>query len=287
MEAEGTLRGRAPLRGWRVLERFEPAIMTWLALGALLVIAAVFLFYETRGTTFWFDEWRWALERHGGGVDSLRRPHNGHFSLIPVAVYKLLFDTAGLDDYGPYRAAVIACHLAYVALLFVYVRRRLGGYLALLAAALILFLGPGWQDILWPFQIAWLISLAAGLGAMLMLDRADRLGDLAACGLLALAIASSGLGLPLAVGLTVEVLWGRRSLRSAWIVLVPLALYGIWWLAYHSNTATGQHWRHALALIPPCGRAAAAAAVASVVGLAGPTGTIGPQSPLDFGAPLL
>ena len=46
-------------------------------------------------------------------------------------------------------------------LLYVYARRRVGPYLALLPAIVVLFAGPGWQDILWPFQIAWLISIAA------------------------------------------------------------------------------------------------------------------------------
>jgi hypothetical protein len=48
-----------------------------------------------------------------------------------------------------------------------------------------------------------------------------------------------------------------------------------------------QQWRHDLVLTPRFVAAAAAAAVASVVGLAGQTGTVGPESPLDFGAPLL
>ena len=282
MEAEGTLRGRTPLRGSRALERFEPAILTWLALGALLVIGAVFLFYETRGTTFWFDEWLWALERHGGGVDSLLRPHNGHLSLIPVAVYKLLFNTAGLDDYAPYRAAVIACHLAYVALLFVYVRRRLGGYLALLAAALILFLGPGWQDILWPFQIGWLISLAAGLGALLLLDRRDRTGDAVACVLVALSLASLGLGVAIALGVAVEVLWGRRRLGDIWIVAGPLALYGLWWIGYGDS---GAFVRHNVVLVPTYVADAAAGAVGSLAGLASST-ALPPEVPLGWGRPL-
>jgi hypothetical protein len=273
----------------RLLEWARPrsSRLAWIALAVMLVATAGFLWHLTRQTTFWFDEWQWVLYRRGNNPGTFLTPHNEHLSLVPVAIYKFLFATVGIDDYRPYRALVIAGHLTCSALVFVYARRRVGDLLGLLAAALLLFLGPAWQDIIWPFQIAWLISLVAGVGAFLMLDRADRVGDLAACGLLALAIASSGLGLPLAVGMTVEVLWGRHNLRSAWIVLGPLALYGIWWLAYHSNTMTGQHWRHDLVLIPPFVAAAAAAAVASVAGLAGPTGNVGPQSPLDFGAPLL
>src|SRR5436309_15189564 len=69
-----------------------------------------------------------------------------------------------------------------------------------------------------------------------MLDRRDRLGDIAACVLLAVSLASSGVGLVIALGLVVDVLWGRRRWRDSWILAVPLVLYGAWWLSYqHTN----------------------------------------------------
>src|SRR5919199_2460546 len=140
-----------------VLER-----RAWIALAGLLAIAAVLLVHETRGTSLWFDEWTWALTRRGGDLDTFLKPHQGHLSLVGVIVYKALFATVGIDHSAPYRVVVTACHLACVALLFVYASRRVGGVLALLAAALILFFGPGWPDILWPFQLSWLIALGAG-----------------------------------------------------------------------------------------------------------------------------
>ena len=39
-----------------------------IALAILLVVAAVVLYRATRGTTLWFDEWTWALERRAGGL---------------------------------------------------------------------------------------------------------------------------------------------------------------------------------------------------------------------------
>src|SRR5215211_7153026 len=185
----------------------------WIALLALLAVAAVFLLHETRGTTLWFDEWTWALTRRGSGVDTFLKPHQGHLSLVGVVIYKVLFATAGIDHSAPYRALVTAAHLGCVALLFVYASRRVGGLLALLAAALMIFFGPGWPDILWPFQISWLISLGAGLGALLMLDRRDRTGDLGACALLALSLASASVGVAIALGMAVELAWGRRHWR--------------------------------------------------------------------------
>jgi hypothetical protein len=201
-------------------------------LAALLVGTGVFLFHITQGTTFWFDEWIWIAGRRSNTAATFLDPHNGHLSLIPLVIYRTLFATVGLDDYAPYRVLVIVGHLTCVVLVFLYAERRVGSFAALLASALVLFLGPAWQNIIWPFQIAWLLSVAGGVAALMMLDRRTMRGDVAATALLAFSIASTGLGLCVAIGVAVEVLWARRRPRDAWIFLVPLALYGLWWLRY-------------------------------------------------------
>jgi hypothetical protein len=150
-----------------------------------------------------------------------------------VIADKALFETAGLAHYWPYRLMIVALHLACAALLYLVARRRVGDVLALLPAVVLLSLGPAWQDILWPFQIGFLIPLACYLGMLLALDRGDRASDLVTGGLLAIALTSSSLAIPVAVAATVELLlspdrW-RRLLR---VVAVPAALYGAWYLAY-------------------------------------------------------
>jgi hypothetical protein len=282
MAAGRTLRARIPHGRWRGLSRLESDRLAWIALGGLLLLGAVFLYYETRGTTISTDEWGWVLDRRGGGLDTFLKPHNGHFSLIPVALYKLLFATAGLSDYRPYRAMVVGGDLVCVALVFVYARRRVGSYPALLAAALLLFLGPGWVDILWPFQIGWLLSLSAGLGVLLLLDRADRVGDVGACVLLGVSLASSGLGLAIALGVAVDVLWERRRWRQAWILAAPLAVYALWWLAYQDA-----HFfrRHNILIAPGYIADAAAGVISSLAGLTETTG-LQLDTPLAWGRPL-
>ncbi len=195
----------------------------------MLAIAAALVLHETRGTTIWFDEWSWALERRGGGASSFLEPHNEHLSLVPVALYKLLFVIVGLDASAPYRAMLVVAQLACAVLLFAYAARRIGPVAALVPTALLLFLGPAWQNLLWPFQVAWCLSLGAGLGALLLLDRRDRLGDGGAAALLGLSLASSGLGVAIAVGLVLELVLTRRR---AWILAAPIAVYAVWFLAY-------------------------------------------------------
>src|SRR6185312_5351958 len=143
--------------------------------------------------------------------------------LVPVMIYRLLFATVGIAHSAPYRAVGIAGHLLCVALLYRYAVRRAGTGIALLAAGSILFLGPGWQNIVWPLQIGWLISIAGGLVALLALDRGDRRGEIVACAALTVAVFSSGPGVAIAAGILVEVLL-TRGWRALWIVAVPLGL---------------------------------------------------------------
>ena len=250
-----------------------------IAAALLLVLAGVWLMYETRGTTLWFDEWLWALE-YRDGLHTFIAPHNGHPTIVPFAIYRLLFATVGIDQSAPYRAVGIAGHLLVVALLYVYSARRAGPAVGLLAAAAILLLGPGWQNIIWPLQIGWPISIACGLGALLALDRRDRTGDIAACVLLVTCVSASGPGVAIAAGLLVEVLRGR-GLRSAWIVAVPLALFAVWYLAYQDTGSV----RRELALAPGFAADSAAATFSALAGLAGPllgndTTTLGWGRPL-------
>ena len=138
-----------------------------IAAGLLIaLLAGAWLMHETRGTTLWFDEWLWALE-YRDGLHTFIAPHNGHPTLVPFTIYRLLFATVGIDHSAPYRLVGIAGHLLVVTLLYVYAARRAGAAVGFLAAGSILLLGPGWQNIIWPLQIGWPISIACGLGGLL------------------------------------------------------------------------------------------------------------------------
>jgi hypothetical protein len=273
--ADGTAGRRPRMIGLR------PEILAWAGLVVLLAAGASFLFVETRGATFWFDEWDWVLERRANSLDAFLEPHNGHLSLVPISLYRLLLATFPLDVYGPYRLMVTAAHLGCVVLVWVYANRRVGGFLALLAAALILFLGPAWTDILWPFQVGWLIALGAGLAALLKLDRGDRGGDFSASALLAISVASSGVGLAIAFGMAVDILLRRRRWRNAWVVAVPLGLYGLWWLTYQDATILGT-----LIDAPDAVVDAASASISALLGLGGNTVPRSAGTLLEWGPPL-
>jgi hypothetical protein len=247
-----------------------------------LATAGVLILHLTRGTTLWFDDWNWALYRRSG-LHWLFKPYNDHLSLVPILVYRVLFALEGVRSYEPYRVLITAGQLVCGGAVFTYARRRVGDYLALLAAAVILFLGPGWQDILWPFQIAWLIAIATGIGALLALDRRDRLGDALACALLVISLASSSIGVAIAIGTVVDVSLTRRRWRDAWIVAIPLGLYAAWALADQAASTSIHNvldsWRFVFD--------SAAASLAAPLGLSGQTVANEAGTVVAYGSPLL
>jgi hypothetical protein len=131
-------------------------------------------------------------------------------------------------------------HILAAGAIFVLVRRSSGSIVALLAAGLFLLLGSAYQNLFWAFQIGFVGSTAAGLWALVALDR-DR-PRLAAL-LFLIAVASSTMGLPFVVVGGIELILDRRRRRQVgWLVAVAAA-FVVWFLVIGheglaSNSAT-------------------------------------------------
>jgi hypothetical protein len=231
----------------------------WLA---ILTVGTIVLTRLGTGTTFFFDEWSWIEYRRGALWSALVRPDNGHLTLIPVAVYRLLFTLGGLTDYSLYRAVGIAAHLVVATLVAVYARKRCGTVVGVSAGAVIIFLGAGWQNIFWPFQIGFMGSLAFGLGAWLLIDRDTRTGDALACACLTASLACSGIGIGIVVGSVVRVALQRSTWARLWIVVPPVFLYGLWYAVYGESQGS-------ISNIPLLGGFVLTAFAGAVGGLAG------------------
>jgi hypothetical protein len=165
----------------------------------------------------------------GIGVEYLLAPHNGHLQLGGKLIYEAAFALAG-PDYGVLRVLGLLGILLCVALVFELARLRVGTAPALAAAVLVLFLGAAWEVMLWPFDLHTTYALAAGLGALLVLERGGRRAGLFACLLLIGSVSMIEVGLGFLVGVGVIVLSARERASDAWVVAVPLALYAAWWL---------------------------------------------------------
>jgi hypothetical protein len=221
-------------RSW--LARNAPALL----LGVALAVAAAVLFDYASGLAPFQDSWEFLLSRRDPSLDAFLQPHNEHIVLIPVAIDQLLLAIFGIGSTTPEYVVLVALLLATAVLVFVYVRSRVGPWLALAAAVLLLFLGPGWQDLLWPFQIGFAGSALFGVATLLALERADRRWDVAACAFLVAATGFSSLGLAFVLAAAVDVFQRRRErgLRRAYVFLVPAALYGLWFLGWGHDAET-------------------------------------------------
>jgi serine acetyltransferase len=241
-----------------------------LCLAGLVAASGTFLLVLESHLTFFGDEWEFLLNRRGWSVGVFLDPHNDHIALLPISIYKLLLAIFGMDSALPFQVVSTLVFLLSAVLLFVYVRRRVGDWLALLGSALILFLGAAWTDLLWSFQIGFSGSIAAGLGALLALDRDDRAGDGIACALLVISLSFSELGAPFVAGALVSVLVGEwPRIRRLYIVLVPLALYAAWWAGW-GHTAESTFSLHNVLVSPKFVFDAASQAIASLLGLGTP-----------------
>jgi hypothetical protein len=257
-----------------------------LVLLALLVASGVLLVYAGRHLGFFFDEWNVVLDRRSGGLSTILDAHNGHPLVLPAIVYRVFFELFGLDDYTPYRLVPIALHLVAGAALYVLARRRVGPWAALVPTALLLFLGSGYVDLLWAFQMGYVGSIACGLLALVLLDRRREgigtgsqggvvLADVGVCLLLIAAIAWSSIGIAFFAGVAVELALDSRTRRRLWVVAVPVALYGLWYLGYGGG-GDGRPQADNVVKIPQYVLDSAAGAVAAIGG-----------TTLTWGPPLL
>ncbi len=221
----------------------------------LALIAAAWWLWLMRGTTFFYDEWDFVLAYNQPLASALVAPHNGQFVAVPVLLYRGMFSLFGTSHYWPYRVMGIVFELTMVSVFLGYARRRSGAAFALAGAVLLLGSGQAFQDILWPFEVTFTVSLAAGVGALQLAEGAGRARQALAAALLVVSTASSGFGLVFLAGVVVEGVWASASrravgsgaqeagpgLRGTWVVVPALVMYVVWYFAEHVGDAGFSH----------------------------------------------
>jgi hypothetical protein len=215
-----------------------------LLLGVFLALAAALMLALTWDTTFFQDSWAFIVDRRGYSAYVFLTPHNEHIVVIPVAIEKLFENVFGLGTQLPEQLLLTAMLSLTGVLVFVYARRRVGPWAALIGTVPLLFLGAAWEVILWPFEISLVGSVLTGVAMLLALEREDRRGDVWACLLALLSIGFSSLGVAFCAAAVVDVVQRRasRGLKRAYVAAVPLALYVVWYVAY------GHEAQHAASL---------------------------------------
>ena len=235
--------------------------------------------------SFLLDDWTFLVYRPGFDAATILAPHNEHIAAGPLLAYKAVLATFGMDSALPFRVVSTSIFLLSAVLLFFLLRRRLGEWPALAATTLVLFLGAAWEDLLWPFQLGYFASMAAGLGMLLALERGGRRADPLACGLLVVALAFSSVGLPFAAGAAVHVLQQPERLRRAYVVAVPVGLFALWYLGYGREAQTSVTAGN-VATAPLFLFDGVASSISSLLGLAAPRDEAA-VNPLYWGRSLL
>jgi hypothetical protein len=212
-----------------------------LSLGDMLfalasVVSVGVILYLGRYTTFFNDEWTFIVQRSDLTFDALMRPHNEHWSLMPVLVYNALLSTVGLRSYLPYLLALMLTHVAAASAVYVLLRYHNGPLPALAGGTLMLFLGTGEDNLFWAFQMAFLGAAAAGAWAIvLLLTRRSRRSPTVAAALLVLAVATSGTGLFFLIATAVMLALDQARRRRLWVVAPAAVAYLAWYVVFGSS----------------------------------------------------
>lgn len=225
----GEIRGQAAALG-------DAAIRTraWdLAFLVASVATIVLLLRLGRDLTFNGDEWTFLAERMTPSLDAYLRPHNEHLSATLVLLYQAMSRFVGLQSYVPYLALLAVVHVVATTGLYRLLVAVAGRPTAFAGALVMLVLGPAFEDLLWAFQVGFVAATAAGVWALsAMLDAPGRGRHIGVTALLALGVATQGVGLffLVAAGVYAAVRRGSRSYLPG-IVTVGV-LYVGWFLWY-------------------------------------------------------
>jgi hypothetical protein len=255
---------------------------------AAMAAAAAYIVVLGQKLSFLLDDWGYIVLRRGDEFENWVRPDNEHFVAGPVTIWKLLIATFGIDSMLPYKLVSTALFLAGVWFLFLWCRRRVGEWAALIGMVALLFCGAAFDDLLWFASITFLGSTLGGLMMLVALDRRDRAGDRLACLALTFSLLFSSLWVAFAAGAALDIFLRRRErpwLGRAFIVAVPALLYVAWWIGW-GHEAESALSLHNIVRSPAWVCDSIAGAIAGLLGLAIPAEGITAPNGLDWGRPL-
>lgn len=211
----------------------------WIVLAIAMAISAALIVATAHGESFGIDEMFYlgrmvqdsgqVVQFHSLSPEYLLGPYNGHLQLGGKLIYEATFALFGAD-YTAFVIVNVIALCASVGLAFELARRHVGSVAALAPCVLLLFLGFAREVLLWPFDVHTLAAIAFGLGAFLALERDDRRGDVLACVLITVSVATIEVGIALLVGIAVLVILRPDRFRRVWIFVLPAALYAAWWI---------------------------------------------------------
>jgi hypothetical protein len=263
----------------------ERTRLAWILLGVGVATSGILLVAWRSHLTFFIDDWDLLLHRRGFNADAFLDPHARHLIAGPAALWKAIESTFGMDNQIPYAIASTALFLTSVVLLFIYIRTRVGEWLALAGVLPILFMGTAYEDLLNVFQICYFGSMAFGLGALLAFDRRDTRGDVLACLLLLVSLAFAEIAFAFAASCAVMIALERGPWRRGWVVVTPIVVYLLWYAGWGETGANSLSFDN-VATSPVYVLDGFASSLGSLLGIGTPI-LLGGNGGLDWGRSLL
>jgi hypothetical protein len=206
------------------------AAADWLAVG-VGVVTTWWYVRVSRGHSFAFDDWQVAVRPTS--VGDLFEPYNGHLSVVPLAIYRGLLGTFGLETFMPYRLLGISSLLALGVALFVFARSRVGAPLGLVVAVSVLWLPT---TTLTPFLANFHLALVCAVLCASSMPSVDLRSDVVVGVALVVALATSGVGVAVAAACAVHAVSFRPRPRRWIAVGVPSLLWLSWWRTLGDQT---------------------------------------------------
>ena len=196
-----------------------------------LVGGFVLLLYCNRDQWFFGDEWEFFANRMSGWGRVLFEPHNEHWSTGPILIYRALYGLWGLHTYVPYVVVLVLLHVAVAHLLWrLLLQAGVDQTVATALAAVFTFLGAGYENLLWAFQIGFIGSVALGMAALLLVNHDGRWGgrDVAGWLVSVTGLMFSGISVTMVAVAGLAVLMRRGWRQAALTVSVPGVIYLTW-----------------------------------------------------------
>jgi hypothetical protein len=169
----------------------------------------------------------WGMVDRGQSAADLFRPYNGHLAILPILLYRGLFELQGLGASRALQVVTVTSLLAVPAALFALARRRIGPLPALAVGLALLWYPDAFVNRA-AFALYW--SVLAIVACAHLLARGQPGEDPWLIAAVALALVCSGVGVAGAAGCLAYVVLRRAPRRRVVVVAVPCALWAVWWL---------------------------------------------------------
>lgn len=174
----------------------------------------------------------WPAAWMGLSLHGFIEPYNGHLSITFIAGYRVFAELFGINNILPLRIFAELAFAAIAVILYCIVRSRVGSWWALPAAVAVLFY-PDAVVVISAFNHY--LALIGGLLVAWMLTRDERRFDPPIFVVLCFALASSSVAVAAAMGCVVFLIFTRPHWRRWVAVIVPCALWVVWYLRYEAG----------------------------------------------------